>query len=45
MLRRAWAGNMQLKAAWARLRQAEAIADIELASLWPSAQANAGAEV
>lgn len=43
MVRRAWSDNLDLKAAWARLEQAEAIADVESALLWPSVEANAGA--
>ncbi|QDG52213.1 efflux transporter outer membrane subunit [Persicimonas caeni] len=41
---RAWAGNMQLKAAWARLEQAEALAEIAEAPLWPTLAARAEAE-
>lgn len=45
MVERAWSDNVQLKAAWARLRQARAVADIADADRWPSVQAGAGAEV
>lgn len=44
-VQRAWSDNMQLKAAWARLRQAEAVARIESASLWPTAEAGAEVDV
>lgn len=45
MVERAWSENMQLKAAWARLRQAEAVADIESSALWPTAEAGADVDV
>ncbi|MFW6057726.1 MAG: efflux transporter outer membrane subunit [Persicimonas sp.] len=42
LVERAWEGNLELKAAWARLDQAEAAADIAGASLWPTLNGNAG---
>lgn len=44
VVQRTWAENMQLKAAWARLEQAEAAAEIAEAQLWPSVSAGADAE-
>ena len=42
MVQRTWSKNMRLKAAWARLRQAEAVADIAGSELFPSVEASAG---
>lgn len=42
LVERAWADNLQLKAAWARLEQARATAEIAEAPLWPSVGAEAG---
>lgn len=41
---RVWEDNMQLKAAWARLEQAEAIERIAEANYWPRVEANAGVD-
>jgi NodT family efflux transporter outer membrane factor (OMF) lipoprotein len=42
LVERAWAENLELKAAWARLEQAEAAADIAEAPLWPTVGADGG---
>lgn len=44
MVEQAWSDNMQIKAAWARLEQAEALAEIAESSLWPTAAVGADAE-
>lgn len=42
---RAWEGNLELKAAWARLQQARAQARQTRAALWPELRAEAGVTV
>ncbi len=42
VVRQTWDENLELKAAWARLQQAEAQAAQTRASLWPQLQAEAG---
>lgn len=45
LVRETWAENLELKAAWARLEQAEARADQVRASLFPELDADAGVTV
>ena len=44
VVERAWSDNLELKSAWARLRQAEAAAEIAGSTLWPNVRANAGVD-
>jgi len=44
MVGRAMSDNLELKAAWARLKRADAVADIASARLWPTLSANGTAE-
>lgn len=44
VVERTWSQNLELKAAWARLEQAKAEADIASASLWPSVEGQAAGD-
>lgn len=42
MVKQVWSDNVELKAAWARLKQARAIVKVEYSPLFPTLAANAG---